>query len=398
MYYRIILLFLAVFSFSYSATFEEILDEALKNSPYLKTFQYQKNSFKGDILTAKRINNPEIELEFGRLYSQTESGFALTSFSISQQLRLWGEKEFAIKSAKLKSEAYEYFYRQQKSILAGKLYQLYYEILFLDEQIRIKNKELNTLEKLHSFIKKKYEMGDALVIDVLRVEKDISLVKIQLGNLKAQRKAKESYLFSIAGINPVKIEGNLYSFKDIHRLDLKNLPFIKYYTLLTKSYDEEIKRQKALAKPQLSIGFVADEDPVEIGKYEFGISISSTLPIFYRNQGEIINLLNKKKQLLAEMEQYKLQYKAQLEGIYNQYKVLKSQLKRIDNSTIKKLEESLKLAQLGYKEGTITFLELSNIRKEYFETLVYKAQLSYEIHKLYGEFIKIGHRSEVIKK
>ena len=50
----------------------------------------------------------------------------------------------------------------------------------------------------------------------------------------------------------------------------------------------------------------------------------------------------------------------------------------------------MKLAQLGYKEGTITFLELSNIRKEYFETLVYKAQLSYEIHKLYGEFIKIG--------
>ena len=390
MFYRLIFGILLIVNFSYSATFDELLKDALKHSPYLKSFEYEKKSFKGDVLKAEKINNPEIEVEFGRLYSQTESGFALTSFSISQQLRLWGEKEFALKSAKLKKKAYDHFYQQKKNILAGKIYQLFYEILLLDEEIKIKEKELKNLEKLHSFIKKKYELGDALIIDVLRVEKDISLVKVELENLKAQKKAKESYLFSIVGTKPQKLEGNLYNFKNIQKIDLENLPLFKYYSLLIKSYDEEIKRQKALSKPQISIGFVADEDPVETGKYEFGVSISSTLPIFYKNQGEIIKLLNEKKKLLSEMESYKLQYKAQINSIGNQYKILTSQIKKIDTGAIQRLKKTLEIAQLGYKEGTLTFLELSNVRKQYFETLIYKSKLAYEVHKLYGELIKIG--------
>ena len=331
MYYRLLLLFLLIFNLSYSATFEEILQKAIRNSPYLKSFEYQKNSYEGQILKAKSLYNPQIDLEFGRLVSQTESGFALTSFSISQQLRLWGEKDFAIQSAVLQKKAQEYFYNQQKNILAGQLFQLFYEVLFLNEQIKIKEKELKTLEELYSFIKKKYNLGDALVVDVLRVEKDISIVKLQIENLKAQKNAKESYLFALTGIKPEKLEGDFYRFEDLHRIDLKDLPLLKYYKLLVKSYDEEIKRQKALAKPQISVGFVASEDAVSNGKYEFGINISSTLPIFYRNQGQIINLINKKKQLLEKERLYRLQYDTQIKSIYNQYKVLTSQFKKVDD-------------------------------------------------------------------
>ncbi len=390
MYYRLTILFLLIFNLSYSATFKEILQKAIKSSPYLKSFEYQKNSYEGQILKAKTLYNPQIDLEFGRLVSQTESGFALTLFSISQQLRLWGEKDFAIKSAVLKKRAQEYFYNQQKNILAGQLFQLFYEVLFLNEQIRIKEKELKNLETLYSFIKKKYNLGDALVVDVLRIEKDISIVKLQIENLKAKKYAKESYLFALAGIKPEKLEGDFYKFEDLQRIDLKDLPLLKYYKLLVKSYDEEIKRQKVLAKPQISVGFVASEDAVSNGKYEFGITISSTLPIFYKNQGQIINLINKKKQFLEKERQYRLQYNAEIKSIYNQYRILTSQFKKVDDLAIKKLEESLKIAELGYKEGTITFLELSTIRKQYFEVLLYKAQLSYEIHRLYGEFIKLG--------
>ncbi|WP_029522596.1 TolC family protein [Persephonella sp. KM09-Lau-8] len=390
MFSRFYIVFLLIIGFSYAATYEDILQQAFENSPYLKSYEYKKKAYEGKILSAKQTYNPEIDIEFGRLVSQTESGFALTSFSISQQLRLWGEKDFAIKSAVLQKKAEEYFFQQQRNILAGQIYQIFYEILFLDQQIKIRQKELENLQKLYSFIKEKYELGDALLIDVLRTEKDISLIQLEIQKLKSEKQAKESYLFAIAGINPVKIEGNLYQLNPLGSISVQDIPLLNYYKLLIKSYDEEIKRQKALAKPQISVGLVAEEDAEELGKYEFGIGISSSIPVFYRNQGEIISAVNRKKQLIAKEKQYKLQYQAQIESITNQYKVLTDQINKLDKTAIDKISQSLQLALSGYKEGTITYLELSSLRKQYYQTLLYKAQLYYQLHKLYGEFIKIG--------
>ena len=390
MFPRMYILFLLIFGFSYAATYEDILQQAFENSPYLKSYEYQKKAYDGKILSAKRTYNPEIDIEFGRLVSQTESGFALTSFSINQQLRLWGEKDFAIKSAVFQKKAQEYFFQQQKNILAGQIYQLFYEILFLDQQIKIKQKELENLQKLYSFIKEKYDLGDALLIDVLRTEKDISLTQLEIQKLKSEKQSKESYLFAIAGITSEKIEGDLYQFRPLKNISINELPLISYYKLLIKSYDEEIKRQKALAKPQVSIGLMAEEDAEELGKYEFGIGIFSSIPIFYRNQGEIIAAVNRKNQLIAKEKQYELQYEAQIKSISGQYKVLTNQIKKLDETAIDKIKQSLQLALSGYKEGTITYFELSSIRKQYYQTLLYKAQLYYQLHKLYGEFIKIG--------
>jgi len=388
--YRMLFVVLFVINISYSETFKQILDEALKNSPYIKSFEYQKNAYDGQILKAKSLYNPQINLEFGRLASQTESGFALTSLSITQQLRLWDEKDFAVQSAVLQKKAQEYFYSQQRNILAGQLYQIFYEILFIEEKIKIKENELKNLKELYRFIKKKYEFGDALLIDVLRLEKDISILKIELGNLKADKISKKSYLFSLAGIKLTNIEGDFYKLNDLYNVNTNNLPLLKYYDLMIKSYDSQIDRQRALAKPQISLSIIAEEDPTANGKYEFGIGISSTLPIFYKNQGEIIRLINKKKSLIEKSRQYKLQYISQINAIQNQYKILKSQIGKVDNFAIKSLKESLKIAELGYKEGSITFLELSNIRKQYYQTLIYKAELYYQLHNLYGELIKIG--------
>ena len=393
MFVRIFLIIFAFVAFSYGATFKDILEKAIEKSPYLKSVKASVNSYEGQLIQAKRIFNPQLQVEFGRLVSQTESGFALTNLQLSQQLRLWGEKDFAIKSASLRKQAQEYFYEAQKRIFEGNLYQLFYEVLYLDYLIKIKENELSLLNQLKEFIDHKYKYGEALIIDVLRIDRDISIVKANLETLKAKKQAKELSLFAFAGIDPVKIEGN---FEDLtfNLNKPKNLPLVSYYELLVKSFDAQIKRQKALAKPQISVGFVAGEDEVDLGKYEFGVNISSTIPVFYKNEGQIITLVNRKAQALQRKKQYELQYQAQLKAINSQIEIFKQQMEKIENTAISKLQKTLEVAQKGYQEGTISFLELSTIRKQYFDTLGLKANLIWQIHKTYGEYIKIGGYSK----
>jgi outer membrane protein TolC len=71
-------------SFSYGETFKEIVKKALQSSPYIKSIEYGLKSYEGQIIQAKRSLNPQIQLEFGRLISETESGFSLTLQNLLQ--------------------------------------------------------------------------------------------------------------------------------------------------------------------------------------------------------------------------------------------------------------------------------------------------------------------------
>jgi outer membrane protein TolC len=384
------MLFLLCISISYSETLEEVIKIALEKSPYIKKYQYQIKSVEGELIDINGYYNPEVSIEFGRLYSQTDSGIALTSFSIMERLRLWGEMKFAVNSIKYKKEAFEYLLQQEKNNLIGQVYQSYYDALYIKEQINIKKKELKIVEGIYNFVKKSYEAGETIPLDLLRAERDLELVKLELKNLEAQYKGKLNNLSALVGQEIKDTEGNLFNYPDLKDIEIDKLPIAKYYKSMEKSLSEEIKRQRALGKPQISVGLVGDEDAVETGKYEFGIAISSTIPIFNKNKGKVIQAISQKDIISQEKKAKLLNFKYNLETIKEQYKLYTKQIKKVDDNLIPKLKEALSLAEKGYKYGTTTFLEYSSVRKQYFETLLYKAELSYQIHKLYGEYIKIG--------
>jgi len=376
----------------YAETLEEIINTALIESPFLRSYSYQVKAVEGEIKKAKSFQNPTLNIGFGRVYSQIdgESGFNITSFSIMQPLRLWGEKKYAVESAKLKKLAFDSFYNLQKNILISNLYKLFFSTLAVQERIKVKQQEIKTLKELYDFLQKSYQLGDITLLDVLRAGKELNLAQVELEKLKAQLRTSLNTLSSFVGKKIGKIEGNLYSFRNIKDVNIDKTPEILYYKTLIESLEKQIKRQKALSKPKISIGIGADEDEVDLGKYDFGFSISSTIPVFYRNQGEIIQLINQKNILFTKINQTKLSYKAQIDSLKSQEAILKSQLKKVDKQLIPAVSKAMKIGEKSYKLKAITFFEFSNIRKQYYESLYYRIKLAEDIQRTYGDYIKIG--------
>ncbi len=390
--FKKLLFLLLLVNIAYGETLEEVINTALQESPFLKTYIYQAKAVEGQVLKSKANKNPTLQLEFGRIYSQIngESGLNLTSLSVQQPLRLWGEKKFALKSAKLKQLSFDRFYQFQKNNLISNVYKTFFKALAVKEKIKIKNQEIQTVQELYNFLQKSYQMGEIIQLDLLRAEKDLNITKFQLEKLKSDYQAQLNMLSAFVGKNIQDVEGNFYQFKEIKNIDINNLPEIAYLQHLIESLDQQIKRQKALAKPQISVGFVAGEDEVDLGKYEFGFSLSSTIPVFYKRQGEILTFINQKKVYISKIQQKKLMYKSTLTSIKNQLSVLKEQYEKLSTKVIPGVSEALKIGERSYRLRTITFFEFSNIRKQYYETLYYKVQIATDIHSLYGDYIKIG--------
>jgi len=390
MFKRIILSLLLCSYLSYGESLKEVIDIALENSPYIKKYYYQIKAVEGELIDTSGYYNPELSVEFGRLYSQTDSAVTLTSFSVMERLRLWGEMDFAINSVKFKKEAIKYLIDQEKNKLSGEIYKAYYNSLYLKKQLAIKKRELNLVKAIYRYVDKSYKAGEIILLDVLRAKRDVELVKVQLKNLEAKYRASLNNLSALVGKKIKTVSGNLYDYPRLRKVDLEELPINRYYALMEKSLSEQVKRQKALGKPQVSVGVVADEDAVETGKYEFGVAVATTLPIFNKNKGKVIQVLSEKNMLLQDKKAQFLNYKYTLEAIKSQYNVLRRQIYEIDRKVIPQLKEALVLARKGYKYGTLTFFEFSSVRKQYFETLMYKAELAYQLHQLYGDYIKVG--------
>ncbi len=389
--YRIIVALIALSNVVYGETLNQVIEIAIKESPFLKQYKFQIESVEGELKIAKSFDNPDLDIGFGRIYSQTdEQDLALTDFSINQSLRLWGERKYAINSAKLRKLAFENLYQQQKRNLISTVYSNFFSVLALKETIKTKEQEIETLESLYEFVKKSYTLGESISLDTLRIEKDLLIAKVELEQLRAELKAAKNSLNAVVGKNIASVEGNIYNFEDIEDVDLSQIPQIKYLEDLIKSTEQQIKREKSLAKPRVSLGMNMDEDPIELGKYEFGIGFNISFPVFYRREGEILQLISQKNILKAEITQLKLNFKATLNSIKSQESILKEQFAKVDKKIIPTISKALSIAEKSFKLRTISFFEFSDIRQQYFDSVYYKIALAQQLHDIYASYIKIG--------
>jgi outer membrane protein TolC len=389
--YRIFVILFLLSNIVYGETLKQVINIALKESPFLKQYQFQIKAVEGELKKAESFNNPNLNVSFGRIYSQVDGwSTALTDFEINQPLRLWGERKYATASTKLKKIAFEKLYKQQKRNLISNIYKQFFSILALKETIKTKEKEIKTLENLYQFVQKSYKLGESILLDTLRIEKDLAVAKVKLEQLKSQLQAAKNSLIALIGKNINSVEGDIYNFRDIKDINMSQVPQIEYLQYLIKSINEQIKRQKALAKPKVSVGVRIGEDAVELGKYEFGVGFNINLPVFYRRQGEIIQLVNQKNILKTKINQLKLNYTATLNSLKSQEKILKKQFIKIDKNIIPTISKALSIAEKSFKLRTISFFEFSNVRQQYYDAIYYKIDLARQIQNIYASYIKIG--------
>ncbi|WP_297887036.1 TolC family protein [Sulfurihydrogenibium sp.] len=375
------------FSFVYAESFDDVLSKALEND-LVKSKEYEVRSFEGELLKARSLQNPQVYTEFGRLISKGSSSFNLTEFSISQPLYLYGIRSYKVKEAMGVVESAKYNFEMFINEYKSEVYKLFYESLYKKEVLNVAKQELEFSKNIYDFVKKTYDLGEISKVDFLRSEKDYSIAKINYEKSQADYVESLKRLSSFVGFDVLDVEGDFYDVRSISQIDFSKNPEVKFYLKSQEVLSSQEGYFKALAKPQISVGFITKEASKNI--YESGFFVSATLPVFYRYTGELVSIRNKKLQYenLVQYTVQKLQLK--YESIYKTQESLKQQLFKIDKEVFPTLEKQLQLAEKSYKLKVITLFELTSIKNDYFQTLKYKLELLDALHKNYSEYIKIG--------
>lgn len=380
-----VIFILIFFVFAKAETFDEIVSR-IDNNPYILSNKSLVESYEGEIIKAKSFSNPDGYIQFGRLVGGNSSA-TITEFYISQPLKLYNQRRYNIESAvseKLyQSLQFDSFKRKYLSVI----YQSFYEALYNKELLKIAENEANLSKEIFNFTEKVYKLGEASKLDFLKAQREYQLSISKLNQQKLLYLESLKSLSSLVGYEIKDVEGDFYHVRDIKTIDFLSLPEIKSFDEKIKSLQALEKYYKALSYPQISVGVIAKEYSND--KYESGLVVNFTLPVFYRNLGEIVSVKNQKASYTSlkdyTVNSLKIKYSSILESYKSDLDLI-SQL----NESIETAKNELNLAEKSYKLKTISLFEFFNIKALYFETLKYKLEIYKHLHQLYSKYLEIG--------
>jgi cobalt-zinc-cadmium efflux system outer membrane protein len=229
--------------------------------------------------------------------------------------------------------------------------------------------------------------------DVLQAEIQLSLVGGSLRDAEYRHRAAWQQLANLVGVPdlpPAPLAGSLEG--EIPDLDwptslrqlLASSPLLKAQEAEVRAAQLEVRLARAQAYPNVSVQVVAERDHID--KFSsVSTLVSLPVPLFNRNQGNILNAEGVLLQQQKEYQRIRLALSDQLAASFRQYQSLRGQAERLRKEVLPKARENLDLITEGYKLGRFDFLRVVSARQTYFQARLASIDSLTELHKVVVE-------------
>jgi outer membrane protein TolC len=377
----ILFFLLMIPSLSYPAekkafSLSEIIDLAMENNPLLSAKKSDVEARRLSYEAARRLANPELELNVGRAKAFDEDLERNTGgVSLSQYLENPFKRHHRIQVYAKNWEAAEFSLDTLILELKFTVKNLYFEILRQTSKMDLARKNLDSIQKIHRLIEKRAKLGEI---------KELEAIKLYVETLKAQRELNQ-------------IQTDLILAKEKMNQYLGNVLPPDFAPAGTLTYDdagldEEASLQKALQiHPRLRekqarveqadsnwsyvrwqrfpdfrlSGFSQDE----LDGRNTGIGISLDIPLWNFKTKEIREAENMTRVEEEELRALRLEISAEVKSGISQLRLSEQSLQIFHRGLLEQAEKSLKISEVSYAQGEISLIDYLDSQRTYFSIL-----------------------------
>ena len=348
-------------TFLSAQSFDDFLQEAVVNSPYLQACSLNLEQAEQEGSALRRYSNPSLELEYSNFspeIGESDNGYRV---NVSQAIRLWGVGSDKDKLSIFMSESAKANFLSKKAMFTRDIslaFTLYSQKKML---LDLGNEELQIAKTIHNISKARYETGTISRGIMLQAQVAYKLIEISNNTLSLLSEQSYYQLLKFAGINEQRELETPYVFNVVPSKG-DNPEILKLEALGKKALAEAQVNSNAVEWVNL-FGEFESEPEQDVAR----IGLNIPLAIFNsKSQERIISSLEaKKSELLVINENTKLSIeRKKLDSQREQLEVLKSQNENILSTE----EELLGMFQEGYKIANTKLLELQDIKNKMIET------------------------------
>ena len=366
-----------------------------KNNLQLLSEQYNIAGSKAAVIQARIWEQPYVSGELNFYNPNRKQLFDIgnkgqKAIAIQQLIYMGGKKKAEIEFAQSNVTLAELQYEELLRNLSFLLKTSFYEVYFGQLKIKQLEKQIAQLDELIKEYAVQADKGNVALKEVVRLESlalmfrnDINEIQKTVfafqENLKILTNSSEN--ITAAGdetrLNQQLLIPSIFTLTQLQQKSIEKNPNYLKAVKQKEQNDINLKWQKAIAKPDLTLGGAYDQSGGAFNN-QFSLTVGMSLPFKNKNRGNIKMAETMVSQASVDIDQAKTSLTAQLSTAYNSLQYQQNQLSRSLKSTASFDTVYAGVIQ-NFQKRNISLIEFTDFIESYNQSTLYINEIKKQI-------------------
>ncbi|UOQ67852.1 TolC family protein [Hymenobacter volaticus] len=367
-------------------TLPETEQRFLQNNLSLLAQRYNVSAAQAQILQAKLWDNPTIYLEqnaynqqTGRVLDVTRTGNSIVQ--VQQLFAIAGRRKAAANVAQQNALAEQFNLEDLLRTLRYQLRSTYYDLYYKQQSVRVYDLEVTSFQHTVNLYQGQYDKGNIALKEVIRLKAFLFQLRNErqalLNDIASEQADLRILMRDTSGAYYVptaddtrlralnlagRTEQQLIDSAQVNRAD------VKARQASLQQQNQNLRYQRALAVPDLSVGYVYDRAGNYIQNYN-ALTLGIAVPIFNRNQGNIRTAQSQIEISKAQLSQQQLQVQNDVQEAWRQATQTDALYQTAGRET-QDFDRLMKGIDESYAKRNLTIVEYLDFYESYKNNLV----------------------------
>ncbi|WP_232080825.1 TolC family protein [Variovorax sp. SRS16] len=369
------------------------MELALAHNPELATASAEVDATGGARLQAQARPNPEVAF----LLEDTRRETRTTTLQINQPIELGGKRDARIAAADRATDVARSDLGARRHAVRAAVVTAFFDLLAIQERARVSEASLALTQRSSRAAAQRVQAGKVSPVEETKARVAEASARIELAQLRGEEVGARARLNSAMG----QPQGN-------HTLDgtLTDLPAPLSESTLRAQLNSapalrraelEVERRKAMTAVEnarrmsdvtISLGAKRDQ---EVGRNQVVIGLSIPLPLFDRNQGNVLEALKREDKARDELLAARLQIESEAIQARERLAVSRAEAQSLAADVLPGAQSAFDAATKGFELGKFSFLEaldaqrtLLQARTQYLRALAEAHRASADLNRMLG--------------
>jgi cobalt-zinc-cadmium efflux system outer membrane protein len=345
------------------------IELALEGSPEVAAATRQWEATEGQVLQGRARPNPELaySLEDARSRTRTQS------WQLNLPVELGGKRAARTKAAEKSREQAQAQLNELKAALRANVAAAYFDVLTAQERLVLAKDSVALAKSSTDTVAKRVAAGKVSPVEESKARVAEAGIRVELAQAASEQRNALSRLFALLGKIEAPftvLEGKAENLPPVPKLaDLQSLISSSPAVVLARI---EVDRRKALTDleqskrvPDITVSAgIQRSNETQRNILLFGVSVP--LPVFDRNQGNLLEALKLEDKARDELQGATVRLHSEVAQAQERLSTIAAEVQLLRQDVLSGAKSAYDAATIGFENGKFNFLEVLDAQRTYF--------------------------------
>jgi cobalt-zinc-cadmium efflux system outer membrane protein len=382
-------------AFAQSISLPQALSTAMDANPDIAAARQEIGIADGARKQAGLIPNPTISYDV----EDTRRSTSQTTVTLSQTLELGGKRGARVDVATYGQTAAQLELDRRVNALRAEVVQAFYAALRAQTGLDLAKQSLELTERGLRIVDGRVRAGKSSPVEATRAQVQLAEAKLQVRRAETEKATAYQQLAQITGSSvtvfdrldsPTLSPGLPPDAEELlSRLD-QTAEMRQAVVQIDKS-DASLGSEKAQRIPDLTVSVGSQYDR-SVRERVNTVGLSMPLPLFDRNQGNILSASRRADQARDQRNAVELRLRSETQTAVNQWATAMQEVESYDKTILPSAQQAVETATRGFEMGKFGFIEVLDAQRtlivargQYLDSLATATNARAQVERVYGD-------------